>query len=95
MIKYLDISEFREFGLLQEINRTFFHPRGLALEVTLDDVGNYSISGIQDLREDPEGMTFANSPSRSKYESCQKLLDDKATTRKHTLGWIIQPVGKQ
>lgn len=33
-IKYLNIKEFREKGYLQEANRRFFHPLGVALEVT-------------------------------------------------------------
>jgi hypothetical protein len=33
-IKRMDIREFRELGFLQEANRLFFHPHGLALEVT-------------------------------------------------------------
>lgn len=31
-VKYMDISEFRGSGYLQEINRRFLHPMGLALE---------------------------------------------------------------
>lgn len=40
MIKKIDIKEFRESGYLQELNRTFLHPLGLALEVEIDDKGN-------------------------------------------------------
>lgn len=36
-VKHIDITEFREVGFLQEANRLFFHPRGLALEVTICD----------------------------------------------------------
>ena len=35
---YMAIEEFKELGYLQEVNRLFFHPRGLALEVAHDDV---------------------------------------------------------
>lgn len=34
--KRIDIAEFRELGFLQEANRVFFHPLGLALEVVID-----------------------------------------------------------
>lgn len=34
-VKHLDIGEFRELGFLQEANRLFFHPHGLALEITV------------------------------------------------------------
>lgn len=36
-IKYMNIKEFREKGFLQEANRLFFHPCGLALEVACKD----------------------------------------------------------
>jgi hypothetical protein len=40
-IKWIDAREFREAGFLQEANRQFFHPHGLALAVTsvTDDEG--------------------------------------------------------
>ena len=58
-INYLDVKEFREAGYLQEANRLFFHPLGLALSVDIDDDGNESLGGIWDYRSDPDGMTFA------------------------------------
>lgn len=33
-IKYMAIAEFQALGFLQEANRQFFHPHGLALEIT-------------------------------------------------------------
>lgn len=36
-VKYIDIAEFRELGFLQEANRQFFHPLGLALEVVTEE----------------------------------------------------------
>lgn len=36
-VKRIDIKEFRELGFLQEANRQFFHPLGLALEVVVAD----------------------------------------------------------
>lgn len=32
----MDIGEFRDLGFLQEANRLFFHPRGLALEIVVE-----------------------------------------------------------
>ena len=37
-IKHMDIKEFREQGFLQEANRLYFHPLGLALEVRINDI---------------------------------------------------------
>ncbi len=36
-IERIDIKEFREKGYLQEVNRRFFHPLGLALEIIIKD----------------------------------------------------------
>lgn len=36
-INRIDIAEFRKLGFLQEANRQFFHPLGLALEVVVED----------------------------------------------------------
>tara|TARA_Y100000034_G_scaffold116947_1_gene155911 strand:- start:116 stop:415 length:300 start_codon:yes stop_codon:yes gene_type:complete len=67
-IKYIDIKEFRELGFLQELNRQFLHPLGLALEINIDDnTGEETLGGIWDYREDSEGMLFGEgSLSRDK-----------------------------
>lgn len=38
-IKRIDIKEFREKGYIQELNRRFLHPLGMAIEVVVDDKG--------------------------------------------------------
>lgn len=58
--KRIPIGEFRELGFLQEVNRQFFHPRGLALEVILGADGEERLGGIWDYREDPEGILFSD-----------------------------------
>lgn len=57
-VKYMDINEFRDEGFLQEANRQFFHPLGLALEVTQEANGMRFLSGVWDCRDDPEGVAF-------------------------------------
>lgn len=59
-IKYMPIKEFREKGFLQEANRLFFHPLGLAIEVKIDSSGNETLGGMWDYRDDPEGMLFGD-----------------------------------
>jgi hypothetical protein len=58
----MDPQEFRDEGFLQEVNRQFFHPLGLAMAVMidygLDEDGFMSVS-IWDERDDPEGWFFA------------------------------------
>lgn len=67
-VTYLPPVQFVDLGLLQEANRQFFHPRGLALEVQLSvdifpggaSMPDHFIVGIWDDRADPDGMRFAD-----------------------------------
>ena len=91
-IKRIDIKEFREMGLLTEVNRTFFHPLGLALEVIIDDeTGEEKLGGIWDYREDPEGILYheENFPTE-KVEKAQEFIKSQYEKRFKTLGYIIQ-----
>lgn len=62
-IKHMPLLEFTEEGFLQEANRLFFHPRGLALALVVtsadnptDTCGSYLT--VWDCRDDPEGVIF-------------------------------------
>jgi hypothetical protein len=57
-IKRIDIKEFRELGYLQELNRRFLHPLGLALEIIIDDNGEEKLGGIWDYRMDEVGIYY-------------------------------------
>lgn len=59
-LKSMDIAEFRELGFLQEANRLFFHPHGLALMIMRDAKGE-RLARIWDCRDDPEGVVYAGS----------------------------------
>lgn len=59
-VKYMDLVEFMRLGFLQEANRRFFHPLGLALEMEVADDGAVRLSGIWDYRDDPEGIVFGS-----------------------------------
>jgi len=56
--KTMTVKEFREQGYLQELNRRFLHPLGLALEVVLHDDGTETFGEVWDSRDDPEGFMF-------------------------------------
>ncbi len=94
-IKRMLIAEFRQIGLLQEINRRFLHPMGLALEVIIDKENNSEhFGGIWDYRDDPEGMHYGNFPEKQNIDNakrCEKLLIEKQTIRMKRFGWHIQP----
>jgi hypothetical protein len=49
-IKYISPEEFREEGYLQEVNRRFLHPLGLAIEMVMNPSENpYAIVTVYDL----------------------------------------------
>lgn len=53
-VKRMPVNEFRDDGYLQEVNRRFLHPLGLALEVTVVDAPGYVFTvaeeGLETLR---------------------------------------------
>ena len=46
--KTMDIKEFRSEGYLQEVNRRFFHPLGMALYINKEADGRERLGGIFD-----------------------------------------------
>jgi hypothetical protein len=91
-MKYISISEFRELGLLAEVNRAFFHPIGLALEAGTDDCGVPThLSGIRDFRDDPEGVIFSEQMfPKELIEKAQNFIKQKHEKRLELLRYIVQ-----
>lgn len=73
-VNRIDIKEFRDRGYLQEANRLFFHPLGLALEVIIDEEnGEVRLGGIWDNRDDPEGTVFIDfDPGKAKMVAAER-----------------------
>lgn len=99
-IKNIDIKEFRELGFLQEVNRLFFHPRGLALAININDAtGDESLHCIWDYRDDPEGVIFANwddlSNAKAKADRVATELQRHTHARKKLFGDFIQEIGQE
>jgi len=95
--KRMDIKEFRAFGFIQEINRQFLHPMGLAIEVIIDEKGNETLGGIWDYRDDPKGITYAKEImatkiAKEKADRVQEFKREKHMSRKKALGFVIQPI---
>lgn len=90
-IKKIDAKEFRESGLLQEINRCFMHPIGLAIEISINDDGSEFFSGIWDCRDDPEGILFADEDiDKEKIKNVREMTGKKLRERQKAVGFIIQ-----
>ena len=86
----MSIREFREVGLLQELNRLFLHPLGLALEVIIDnETGVVAFGGIWQT-DDPEGIVFETIDA-DKVKRVRELSESMATSRFQALGYIVQP----
>lgn len=90
--KTLDLQYFRDSGLLQEVNRQFFHPRGLALAVTLDENDNNKVVGIGpiiDSRDDIEGHCF-DKIDQDKVKNVKKMTRKFSKRRRELFGNIVQ-----
>lgn len=92
MSKNIDIAEFRRQGYLQELNRQFLHPLGLALEVVVEENGEERLGGVWDARDDPEGIWYGGVVDREKADRIAELRDEREPARLGKLGFVIEPV---
>jgi hypothetical protein len=94
-MKLLTIKDFVELGYLQEVNRLFFHPRGLALGVSLDKE-KYELAEILDARDDMEGFVFDESLSKKKAKQVELEYKKHLTARNKLFKTKrgIQPIEK-
>lgn len=89
----ISISEFRRLGFLQELNRQFLHPLGMALEVTIKEDGSEILSGVWDYRNDPEGILFKEGVAEKvKADFVAEFAKKKHEQRKKLLGFVVQPI---
>lgn len=89
IVKRIDIAEFRELGLVHELNRKFLHPLGLALEVIVEDDGSERLGGIWDCRDDPEGFLFGTLDAE-KMKSAEEFRRRQHSNRHKACGFIVQ-----
>lgn len=103
-MKVMSAKEFTKSGYLQEVNRRFFHPLGLAMSVERDkdndDECYYKFFSIIDSRDDPEGFIFDTEKMSIEEidEMCKKIefIDKEINKRKEArikeVGSIIQDI---
>jgi len=99
-IKRIAIKEFVDFGFLQEVNRQFFHPLGLALCLHVeneDPEATEVVCSIWDSRGDPEGFVFGDEPEKAQDRTDKmlrvvNLLGVKMWQRAVRTGFVIQPI---
>lgn len=103
MKNYMNLREFADKGYLQEANRQFFHPLGLALVLNEYPDGRVEFVGILDQRSDAAGIYFdlANSPEdrverfRDKADTVVVARQCRARTREGLFGHEIEPIPNQ
>lgn len=93
-IHTMTVAQFRKAGLLQELNRQFLHPLGLALEVEIDIDGMERFGEIWDYQADPEGLRYEefSQADVERGQQIEKLQKIKGKKRRELLGYIIQPL---
>lgn len=99
-VKRIDIKEFREKGYLQELNRRFLHPLGMALEIIVEENGEEKLGGIWDYRDDEEGIYYdlVNSDEEriEKFTKNEQFVFDemmkRSEKRTEMFGSNIEPI---
>ena len=91
----IDIKEFRDRGYLQEVNRQFFHPLGMALFVEIEPDGKVTLGGVLDYRSDPEGMLYEDDMlTTAEFQEKQKRVAEewfeKTKVRMEKFGFTVQ-----
>lgn len=90
---YIDPQQLLDEGYVQEVNRQFFHPLGLALCVEVEADGSTRIAGVLDYRSDPEGMAFADGVLNIDKATHVLLVQEaRKRPREAALGYCVQPV---
>lgn len=100
--KLADITELHRLGILQEANRLFFHPLGLAMvwelprEDNPEDATTPRIVGFWDARADPEGWWFTDLSDTKSHQNAEQVDALRARfteVRTRLVGSSIQPLG--
>lgn len=92
--KYLDLDVLRNDGYLQEVNRQFFHPLGLALAVVIPTKPGEPDThlAVLDYRHDPEGMNFGPGDLTEKAGRLHDIARLRRVPRVNALGYWVQPI---
>ena len=90
----MDLKEFKEAGFLQEVNRLFFHPLGLALAMERTEDGPTGKFKVWDGRDDPEGFVFETWELGDAERAARISLELQARlkVREERLGYTYQPI---
>jgi hypothetical protein len=89
----MTVKQFVEEGYLQEVNRLFFHPLGIALSISVSEAGRYRLGKIK-TTDDPEGFIFGGfaEPEIERAYAITARGVSMAKTRKKNLGYVVEPL---
>jgi len=92
----MSVKEFRGLGYLQEVNRQFLHPLGLALEVVVEEDGTERFGEVWDSRGDPDGMIYGgymlDADAVARGRQIEADLAARKQVRQERLGFEVQPL---
>ncbi len=93
-MKKLTVKEFRKLGYLQELNREYLHPLGLALEIIVEDDGDERFGQVWDSRDDPEGIIYGEGMplDAKKANRINDERNEKGLVRFVKFGYYVQPL---
>jgi len=96
---FFPVRLFREMGYLQELNRTFLHPLGLALATLIHDNGDESIQGVL-VTPDKSGFIYDEGyiNSGEAVAKAQFIAERRAfmaEKRINKLGFVVQPINPE
>jgi molecular chaperone GrpE len=99
-VKKINIKEFREMGYLQELNRRFLHPLGLAMEISINENGDEELSGVWDYRDDSEGIYYdinnSDDVRKDKFKKNKEFIDNEIInrykSRKDQIGFDVEVI---
>lgn len=93
-VKDFSIKDFVDLGILQEANRVFFHPLGLALTV-VGEKRRVNLHGVAQT-SDPEGFEYdeIDQLKASRFQQWEKGQSPHRTIMAQSKGWVSknQPV---
>src|SRR5690242_5188428 len=87
--KSMAVAEFRSEGYLQELNRRFLHPFGIALETEAEADGTERLT-VRDYRDEPQRARYDDASLWQAAAHVSELWCDCAAERHQALGYTVQ-----
>lgn len=99
--KLVPLTDLQKDGIIQEINRRFLHPLGMAISYVTDGPDEGLLGELWDYRDDPEGMAFVITDDNitemlGKAQAFQEMVNEiqanNSEGRLNLFGSLVQPI---